>query len=390
MMETVAATPQFELAAAKSRHILFIIDQLKKPFGGGERVLLKIVASLPPSYRATILTFASNLSESEIAQLPCPLMLYPLRRTYDFHAIRMASKLVRFIRQQHVDLVHTFFESSDIWAGTISRIATSVPVISSRRDMGILRQSKHRVLYRLLSNCPHRVIAVSEQVRQFVISTDKTPARKVITIYNGLTLPESIAPPARAAIRQSLGVSPDCTLVMTVGNIRRVKGFDLLIQAASAICQANLQVKFVVVGGVNEEDHYRQLLEMVSVSTLQDRFQFLGESHDVSSLLQAADIFVLPSRNEGFSNALIEAMAAGVPCVATDVGGNAEAIVEGVDGFIVPPENVEILAEKLKVLIECPELAARMGASSRERVKQVFTHQAMMSKLLNVYRELLD
>src|SRR5690348_15183113 len=125
-------------------HVLLVLDQFPKTLGGGERIVLKLASLLPQyGYRASILTFSVD-PESAIPQpAPCPIYLLPLKRTYDITAVRAALDLRRFLRQQSVQIVQTFFESSDIWAGFVTKVMSDAKLIWSRRDMGILRANKH-------------------------------------------------------------------------------------------------------------------------------------------------------------------------------------------------------------------------------------------------------
>jgi len=372
-------------------HILFVIDQLKEPFGGAEQMLLKIITGLRPDrFRCSVLTFASNLSCHKLNSFPCPLHVFPLTRSYDLKAVRMAVRLARFIHTQQVHIVHSFFETSDLWAGSIVRLTSTAKLVSSRRDMGILRSGKHRLGYRILGPLAHKVLTVSEGVRQFAISEDHLASDKVVTLYNGIEIPRMPTPPAIASVRERLGIRhPVGRLVTTVGNIRKVKGLDVLIRAAALVCTRSPDVKFFVVGGISEWAYYNDLLQMIENFGLGDKFKFLGHQSDVFPLLCASDVFVLPSRSEGFSNALLEGMAAGVPCVATRVGGNAEAVQDGETGFLVEAEDASAMADRICRLIEDPHQAQQMGHAGRKRVSDHFSLEAMMLKLEAVYENLL-
>jgi len=372
-------------------HILFVIDQLKEPFGGAEQMLLKIITRLPSDrFRSSVLTFASNLSCQKVSSFPCPLHVFPLTRSYDLKAFRMAVRLARFIHTQHVHIVHSFFETSDLWAGSIVRLTSTAKLVSSRRDMGILRSGKHRLGYRILGPLAHKVLTVSEGVRQFAISEDHLASDKVVTLYNGVEIPNMPTPPAIASVRERLGIRPPAgRLVTTVGNIRKVKGLDVLIRAAAQVCARIPDVKFFVVGGISERAYYNDLLWMIENFGLGDKFKFLGHQSDVFPLVCASDVFVLPSRSEGFSNALLEGMAAGMPCVAARVGGNAEAVEDGETGFLVEAEDASTMADRIWRLIEDPRQAQQMGHAARKRVSDHFSLEAMMLKLETVYENLL-
>jgi glycosyltransferase involved in cell wall biosynthesis len=128
---------------------------------------------------------------------------------------------------------------------------------------------------------------------------------------------------------------------------------------------------------------------MVQELGLEGRFSFDGSVSDLQTYLADADIFILPSRSEGFSNAIVEAMAAGLPVIATDVGGNAEAVQDGVTGTIVPPEDVNAMAAAMRAMLADPERARVMGEAGKARVAERFTTEAMMRQLVTAYRRIL-
>src|SRR5437868_3456915 len=172
-------------AENRRSHILFVIDQLCE-LGGAERALLQTIQLLPEKrFRKTLVTFALDEQLPGFRDLPCPHLVLPLRRTYDWNAFRVARKIQEFIRDQRVDIVHTFHETADLWGGMVTSMKNGPALVSSRRDMGILRKPKHQLAYRLMRSQFDLVLAVSEQVRQFCIEHDALPARIVATLYNG-------------------------------------------------------------------------------------------------------------------------------------------------------------------------------------------------------------
>ncbi len=364
-------------------HVLLVVDQLPKTLGGGERIALKLTGLLPRyGYRASLLTFAADAQCPAFRNPPCPIYLLPLRRTYDLDAIRAAFDLKRFLKQQQVQIVQTFFESSDIWAGFVTKSLSSAKLIWSRRDMGILRTGKHHLAYRLMAGMPDAVFAVSEQVRQHAIDVDRIDPARVQTIYNGLDLTDWNLP-ARPASGSS-GIH-----IATVGNIRRVKGHDILIKAAAELVRHHPATTFSIAGAVMDPEYFAELESLVRDLGLTGRFHFSGNITGLSEYLAAADIFVLPSRSEGFSNAIIEAMAASLPVVATDVGGNAEAVKDGVTGFIVPPDNPAKLSAAILDLLNDMPRARSMGEAGRTLAVENFTTEAMMHRITSVYNRLL-
>jgi glycosyltransferase involved in cell wall biosynthesis len=364
-------------------HVLLVLDQFPKTLGGGERIVLKIAALLPQyGYRASILTFSVHPESAVLASPPCPIYLLPLKRTYDLTAFRAALDLRQFLRQQNIQIVQTFFESSDLWAGLVTRTSSKAKLIWSRRDMGILRTPKHHLAYRLMASAPHAVFAVSEQVRHHCIEIDRIDPARVHTIYNGIDLADwnTASSPAKV---------PGKVIVTTVGNIRRVKGHDVFIKAAAAIVQHFPNVFFSIAGDVLEQGYFLELQSLVRDLDLSNRFHFVGGVSNLREHLSSSDIFVLPSRSEGFSNAIIEAMAASLPVVATDAGGNADAVEDGVSGLIVPSDDPVALSEAITRLISNPSQAKAMGEAGRALVVEKFTTEAMMNKIAACYQNLL-
>jgi glycosyltransferase involved in cell wall biosynthesis len=306
-----------------------------------------------------------------------------LRRTYDLTAVKAAFELRSFLRQQRVQIVQTFFESSDLWAGLVTKTVPQLKLIWSRRDMGILRARKHRIGYRLLAGAPDAVFAVSQQVRRYSIEVDRIDPGRILTIYNGLNLAEWNRAPRPAKTSGKV-------LIAIVGNIRSVKGHDILIRAAALTVPYFPNVLFSIAGDVLEPTYFAELQTLIRDLDLSDHFVFAGGLGNLRQYLAEADIFVLPSRSEGFSNAIIEAMASALPVVATNVGGNGEAVADGISGILVPSEDPVALSSAINRILSDPAMAARMGAAGRKLVTDRFTTEAMMNQIAVSYTALLS
>jgi len=388
MINIVAAGPEPPGIASASQaglpHILLVLDQFGKTLGGGERIVLKLAELLPHyGYRASILTFSAHPESAALKSPPCPIYLLPLHSTYDLTAIRGAFELRRFLKREKIQIVQTFFESSDIWAGLVTKTMSRAKLVWARRDMGILRTRKHQLAYRLMAGAPDAVFAVSEQVRRHSIEVDRIDPARVLTIYNGLNLDDwnTASRPAKA---------PGECLVTTVGNIRRVKGHDVFIRAAAVVVQQFPKASFSIAGDVLEPGYFTELQTLVQDLNLANHLRFDGGVTNLRQHLATADIFVLPSRSEGFSNAIVEAMATSLPVVATDVGGNAEAVKDGISGFLVPSDDPGALSAAILLLLSDPLRAKAMGAAGRTLAAERFTTEAMMKRIVGVFRTLLS
>ncbi len=368
--------------AADPPHVLLVLDQLPANTGGAERIAFRQAALLPRfGYRVSILTFLAHPQSACLVDPPCPTYLLPMTGAYNRSALRAAPAFCSFLQREKVRIVQTFFESSDLWAGVVTKTASDAKLVWSRRDMGILRGGKHHLAYRLLAGMPDAVLAVSEQVRRHAIDVDGVAPERVQTIYNGLDL-------ARWSARREPR-ERSAPVITTVGNLRHVKGHDVLLEAAAIVRQSLPEARFTIGGEVLEPAYFESLKEQVRRLGLGDHVDFVGGVRDLETHLAGADLFVLPSRSEGFSNAIIEAMAASLPVVATNVGGNAEAVRDGVTGSIVPSDNAPALAQAMLTLLQDPRKGRAMGEAGRTRVAENFTMDAMMGRIAGLYGTLL-
>jgi L-malate glycosyltransferase len=380
-------------------HVLVVVDVLHgldfregavTGVAGIENVLLKIMRLIPPErYRFSLATFSLGRMVPDVKQLPCPLHVFPLRKSYDWNALRMASKMRHLIRSENVSIVHTFLESADIWGGLVAKLSGCPILISSRRDMGVFRSKKHGLGYRLVNPLVDQVQAVSEEVRTFLISRDGIDPKKVVTLYNGVELERLNQANGAESLRAKLGLNTDAPVIITSANIRPIKGIDVLIQAAAQVCREFPRAKFLIAGEIIDRPHFEKLQQMVQSHQLQDNVVFLGRSDKVPSLLKLSTLFCMLSRSEGFSNAILEAMGVGLPCVVTKVGGNAEAVEDGKTGFLVPSEDANTAAERILTLLRNPQQAKRMGEAGRSIIASKFTAQAMASRWASLYDELV-
>ena len=311
---------------------------------------------------------------------PCPIYLLPLKRTYDLEALSGAIALGRFLARERVVIVHTCFESSDLWAGAITKLFSTAKLVWNRRDMGILRRRRHSIAYRRLSHLPDAVFAVSEGVRRHGIDVDGLVPERVITVHNGLDLGDW---PEGATQSQTDGLT-----FASLGNIRRVKGHDVLLRAFRLVHLEFPAAKLVIGGAVLEADFERELSSYLKQYGLEDSVRFVGPINDQQRFLRDASFFVMPSRSEGFSNAIIEAMAASLPVIATNVGGNAEAVIDGETGILVASEDVEGMAFAMLKVLRDPTVAEGMGRAGRRRVLDQFTTDSMMTRVAATFDRL--
>ncbi len=254
------------------------------------------------------------------------------------------------------------------------------------------RNWKYLILRKVMRLFVHRYIAVSKDLEKWLTSVVGVEPSKVRQIYNGVDYsrfsPETVKPLALlpARWRELDGI----LVVGTVGRLTPVKDQQLLLRALAHVRQRHPELvsllRLLIVG---DGPLYTMLTQMIEQLALQDVVWLAGERDDVPSLLQVMDVFVLPSLGEGISNTVLEAMASGLPVIATAVGGNLELVEEGFNGALIAVGDYVALSDALFALLSNPGERARQGANARQRVCQHFDWGRTVEGYLGVYDELL-
>lgn len=280
------------------------------------------------------------------------------------------------------DLLHTHLGYADVLGGLASR-ALGVSAVSTIHLAGWIGTPRERVMYRLTAlarrHCAARVIAVSDAARRTYLETGWDRPERVVTVHNGIV--DAAEPGAGAAVRRELGIAPDELVVAMVGVLRGWKGHEPAADAVRTLLGRFPRVRLLIVG-----DGPRRGEIEAAVGGLGERVLFTGYRHDVAAVLDAADVLLHPSLYDAFPTALLEAMAAGVPVVATAVGGIPEAVAHGETGFLIsPPATAESIVEPLRELLGDPALRRRMGVRGRARFESEFRVDRWLERLLGVY-----
>ena len=292
-------------------------------------------------------------------------------------------RLARFLRRGSFEILH----AHDLWSNLVGMSAVviaRVPVrITSQRDLShdAWYGTYRRRILRFLQARSSVVLTNASAIRDGLIAQDRIPAEKVCVIYNGVDLTRLQR--ARANREKFFPGSAGKKLVVLVGNmISDVKGHWTLISAAPAIVEAFPRTQFVFVGDGQRRPAFEQ---EVAARGLSSHFLFLGRRNDVPEILASCDIAVLPSLAEGLPNAVLEYMAAGLPVVASALGGNLEVIQDGLTGLLVPPEDAGSLAAALLRLLEDEYLAELLAKAGREHVTSRFSFDRLVAETENLY-----
>ncbi len=295
------------------------------------------------------------------------------------------------IKEKNISLIVAYHEASDFYGLTLAKLC-NIPIISSRRDMGFKTRSHHKLAYKLTGRFFDREITVCDAVKQEVVKQGWFPECRIVSIYNGVDLQEYDACSRNSSdIKKKIGINASHPVVGLVANLRRIKGINYLIEAASRICRRRSDVQFLVVGGDTSDQNY-------SISSMQalaenlgvlQNIHFLGKRKDIPDLISLFDVAVVASLSEGFSNTILEYMASSKPVVATTVGGNAEAVVQGETGFLVPPGDSHALAEAIWTILDNPEMALRFSTAAKRRAEEKFSLDQMIKNYEAVFEQVI-
>lgn len=315
---------------------------------------------------------------------------YPLKSFYDRQMATQLRRFVQFLKEQEIAVVQTHDFYSNVFGMAAAALA-HVPVrIAARRETGGVRSAAQKLVERGAFRLAHTVVANCEAVRQQVIA-EGTRAEKVVTIYNGLEMGR-VAPGPNFRRDEALaffGLPRDSArrFVTIVANLRLpVKDYPTFLRAARRVQEAVPEAAFVIAG---EGELTEPMRAFAGELGLAENAFFIGRCADVARLLAVSDVCVLSSRAEGFSNSILEYMAAGRPVIVTDVGGAHEAVIEGETGYIVPPGDDAAMAERVIALLRGPERAREMGEHGRRLVEEKFSCTAQLEKTEELYDRLL-
>ena len=365
--------------------ICYLINALH--VGGAERALSKTVARLDKSRYETIVCclWMGGAVTDEIEKAGAKVINLDAKHKLDFG---IPFKLYRLLKEHKPDILHSFLFHANMFGRIVGRLAGVPVIISSERTMGM--EGKHRLLLnRLTASLADKIVTVSEAVREFAIAKIGITPDKLVTIYNGVDLSEFSRNPNREGIeeaRRELGIAPSHVVVGTVGHLEEEKGCEYLLQAAARVSTQDGNVTFLLVGDGSQRAKLENLAEDLSISS---NVIFMGYRNDIPRILSVMDIFVLPSLYEGLPNALLEAMAACRPVVATQVGGIPEVVADGETGILVPRRDPGALAGAICVLLEDRDRAREMGMRGRNQVERLFSVETMVAKTEALYEELI-
>ncbi len=362
--------------------------------GGSERQAIQLARLLKESGRYNVHVACMDKTgtlggEAEALALE-EIPEYRLTSFYDRNALTQVRRFALYLQKREIKIVQTHDFYTNVFGMAAARLAR-VPVrIAARRETTGWRTRAQRIVERNAYRLAHAIVANSEAVRYQLVK-EGVRAKKIVTVYNGLDMIR-VTPPVdfeREAALASFGL-PVCAkarFVTIVANLRHeVKDHSMFLRAARRVRESLSEARFIIAGEGELVDSMRALASQLGIE--RDVF-FIGRSERVAEILAVSDVCALSSKAEGFSNSILEYMAAARPVVVTDVGGAREAITDGESGYLVPAGDDESMAERIIRVLSDSERARVMGQRGLRTVEQKFSCGAQLEQIEKLYDQML-
>lgn len=349
--------------------------------GGAEHIVLRLADELRRAGAEPIVaTLRSGWMTHRAESVGLPVWVVPQRRGLDLGwVLRFAARL----RREQIDIFHAHESTMSLFGGAAALIA-GVRALSTLHGRHRISKKRSKLFsYRVLRSLGVQIVAVSHDLARFLAGELRLEPAALHVIHNGVPLPTR--PPREerhvraSAARNHLSIPDDGALVVAVGNLYPVKDHATLLRAVARVPGTRL----AIAGRGEQESRLRQLAHELDVT---DRLYLLGLRDDVERVLEAADLFVQPSRSEGLPLAILEAMAAGLPVVATAVGGIGEAVEDEKTGHLVPPGDPDALADAVTRVLFSKDRGETLGEAGRVRVEEEFSVSAMAARYRDLYQ----
>ncbi|MBN1795968.1 MAG: glycosyltransferase family 4 protein [Sedimentisphaerales bacterium] len=309
------------------------------------------------------------------------------RKTY-FRVIR---EIRRYMIENEIDILQTTLFPSNFY-GRIAALQAKVPGIISRYIS--IGEHKGKLLYwvyviaqSILDWKSSKIVALSNAVKEYLIKRHWLSEDKIVVIHNGVDPEKFDVSVDRRQYRLKLGLNPDILTICCVARLEPIKGINYLVEAAKKVIDRGHNVQFLLVGGGSMRNSLQQLAQQMGID---DKVIFAGFRADIPEILNVSDVFVMPSLSEGLCFAIIEAMAASKPVIATRVGGIPDVISNEEVGMLVHPKNSDAIASALERMLPDEKLRREMGEKARMHIRDNFSNEAMVLKYQHLYEQFCD
>jgi glycosyltransferase involved in cell wall biosynthesis len=361
----------------------FVIGQLH--VGGYERQLYELGTRMLGGACEPFVYCLSGTEEhfgQRLQAAGVPVRVIPRRRSYE---LARAVRLARLIRKDRIDVVHSWAPGTNLYAGLAVLLAGDPPLVASNWGTNPPNGFLTTLLDRLAFKLSRQIVVNSEIGRRFTSSVYGAPPDRILVVRNWLDTSRFDPPADPAAARASLGLPAGTPVAGFVGRLSREKGISLFLEVAHDVAARLPDSRFLVAG---DGPLLEGMVQKARDLGIPDRVHFAGFRQDIPHVLAAMDLMVLTSTWEGLPNAVLEAMAAGRPVVATRVGGCAELIEQGVTGFLTDPGDPEALTRRVTEVLSSPDRGRGLGDAGRRRAFSQFSANDLLRPLERIYRRI--
>jgi L-malate glycosyltransferase len=373
--------------------VLQLIDSFNQ--GGSERQALQLTRLLSESGRFKVHlaclspegSLRNTIEDLDLGEIPS----FSLTSFYDQNAVIQLRRFVRCLKSSRIDILHTHDFYTNVFGMAGGALARLPVRIASMRETAGMRSAGQKQVQRVTYSLAHHIVANSNAVREKLIA-DGTGAEKVSVVYNGLDLRRLSTNASRSESLSLLGLPADEVVsrrfVSIVANMRHeVKDYPMFLRSARRAKDAVPDAAFLLAGEGELTGSLRALAQELGI---EDSTFFLGRCENVAELLSISEVCVLSSKAEGFSNSILEYMAAARPVVVTDVGGAREVVTEGETGYLVPSGDDAAMAERLISLLRDRARARFMGNNGKRVIEEKFSCESQLARTEDLYDRLLE
>ena len=379
---------------ANKTKVLYLMAGHPSIFGGGKRVFLQIMKYFNKNEFQFYSCCAFNKEQEGFLRKQGGTIVHiDIQHGGIWPSMK---KLLNLLRDEKIDIIHSQGARADFYARLAAKLGekktkviNTVAVLVEGYDAGILRKKVYCALDRFSEMYVDKFIAVSEVLKEKLITTHSIPEQKIVTIYNGIELQEyrnHDFDRSCREIRKEFCIEDGAFLIGAIGRMVWEKGFEYLIRCIPEIIKTFPKVKILLVGDGPRRERLEALGERLKIK---NNIVFTGFRSNIREILSAIDILVVPSILEGFPMITLEAMAMAKPIIATNIDGITEQITDGENGILVPPKNPEAIAKAVIRILADKESSKAMGLEARKKVEQEFSVEKMVRETEKVYLSLL-
>lgn len=358
--------------------ILHLIDTTGP--GGAETVFTNLLRELQQTEcRNLVVLRGEGWVADQVRELGITPHFIDSKGSFNLGYIRA---LRRMVIDEGVDLIHGHLLGSNVYGALLALICRKPMIATFHGAVDVASGERFlRAKFSLIGFGASAIVCVSKRLQDELAARSPLPARKLELIYNGVN-PDLFGKASASGLKEELGLAPEAVVVVSIGNIRPAKGYEYLVDAAIEMVKLDPNVHFVVVGHQRAK-LFNRFNETAAQASIEPKIHWLGFRQDVATILQQADIFLLPSTTEGFSISTVEAMMSGVPVIATRSGGPEEIITDGETGKLIPIKDADAIVNAIQGLRD-PAVRNQFVEKAKESAQCRFG----LTSMLQAYQEL--